>query len=495
MKPSSFDYKEFWSTHYGSNSFLRLLDPLLGMESFDSNFSIYPEFSSDERLLLDSYRFVAISRLDTFFQKLDRHYPVVDTMHRMITEGYIERVKLGLHYHNKDRIAWFRKNPDFYEYAAPKDLYIAPTSAPMASLFGISGLGKTFTIQNILHRIRPWVVHRDGSLQLTYVYTQCSPDGRLTGMLRNVIQKIGDSVGHPYISELSAKPSIEQLEAKAYKVIDKHNVGILVIDEFQNCLSQRGVAQRSITNYFVNLNNTTPTPVFIAATPQGEEPLQIALHSARRSAKYGSIEWNLPALDAHWNNFMTALWPYQWTRVYVELTFEFIVLFHNFSQGIYGIAICLFQLSQIRAITSGKECLTPELVTEVYYSELHMVTKILDSIRTRDKRQANNYSDVIGDVIFSIKEKVKQYAANSAKIGENTEDEQYQEASQYIADSFPDLAASIMPHLEAVYNQAPSLRASALVHKAHNLYLAQGGPPRRRSIAQRAKDSSGPDGR
>ena len=64
------------------------------------------------------------------------------------------------------------------------------------------------------------------------------------------------------------------------------------------------------------------------------------------------------------------------------------------SQGIIDIAVKLYAMAQIKAITDGTEIVTIKVIKEVAGEELRFVKKMLDALRTGDVKKLAQYDDI-----------------------------------------------------------------------------------------------------
>lgn len=498
-----------------SNAFLRRIPLLTDVENCKSSFSNLPPFSARERALSKAVRMAKLGTLETFFQTLERHYAIVNTLYACLITGYLYREECGVT-EGRRRADWLRRNADD---VAPEEEHISqdcsnslygkgdsavrfedlsPSSAPMASLFGLSGLGKTLTLKNALTFLPSVLPHPDGTLQVVKIYVQCSHDGQLKGCLKDILRYIDEVANTNYESEVGERATVEKLGAKVLRVCKLHYVGIIVLDEIQNGLVQKGVAQRAVLNFFVKLNNISLVPIFLLGTPDAKLLMKDTLYSVRRPARWGSFEWRPCGLNEEWDTFLSSLWIYQWTSGFAPLTPELRFVMHDLSQGIFGIATCLFQLAQARAIQYDVECLTPELLREVAAEELGILAPAIDALRTSDVERLTQYEDLVGEGLDRLQRTVQnRIDATTAPDQDSTKTRpashqarQFAEAEAFLTEHFPDNRPETLRLLEEIWRDSPSLGASALVQKVHNLMLVKQNKRRRKRQAQPSTSSS-----
>jgi hypothetical protein len=104
--------------------------------------------------------------------------------------------------------------------------------------------------------------------------------------------------------------------------------------------------------------------------------------------------WSQMPKDDSWDLFVEGMWEYQWTAHFTELTSEFNDLIYDESQGILDIAVKLFMLSQIRAIATGEEKITKQIMKQVASDSLRLVKPMLDALRSGIPSEIAKYEDI-----------------------------------------------------------------------------------------------------
>ncbi len=88
------------------------------------------------------------------------------------------------------------------------------------------------------------------------------------------------------------------------------------------------------------------------------------------------------------------MWRYQWTLYKCNLTKELKDTLHEESQGIVDIAVKLYAMVQMRAIATGEEAITPDLIRQVAKDNLKLVKPMLDALRSGNQQEINRYEDI-----------------------------------------------------------------------------------------------------
>jgi hypothetical protein len=85
----------------------------------------------------------------------------------------------------------------------------------------------------------------------------------------------------------------------------------------------------------------------------------------------------------------------QWlTKADPVLSTEISETWFDLSQGIMDVVIKLYVLSQMRAVVSGIERITPKLMRKVYEDELKPIHPMIDALRSGLKERIAKYSDL-----------------------------------------------------------------------------------------------------
>ncbi|UFT99940.1 hypothetical protein KO561_02970 [Radiobacillus kanasensis] len=89
------------------------------------------------------------------------------------------------------------------------------------------------------------------------------------------------------------------------------------------------------------------------------------------------------------------MWKYQWTKGEIPFTEEVSSVLYYESLGISDIAIKLYMMVQLRAISSGKEKISTTLIKQVAQEELKMVQPMLNTLKSKDYSKLAKYDDLM----------------------------------------------------------------------------------------------------
>lgn len=356
-----------------------------------------PDFSPNMRNLSPRNRIHATGDLeDQFFQPLPHHLELQLKISRMIRRGYVMR--------NPATPGFFPQMQKTID-SAPSFVEPIRLCRPKAlgfNLIGPSGIGKSYSLESMLFLFPQVIRHRlyKGSrfthLQLGWLKLDCPYDGLLSGLAPNFFEAVDDVLGTSYtkIYMKSRQIRIDALLRGMARVAAIHFLGALVIDEIQVLRAMRSENSEKMLNFFVNLVNTIGVPVLLVGTDKARQLFESKPRQARRGTGQGSEVWYLMRNDGTWQVFLNALFKYQYVQQPVELSTELRDVLFDETQGITDLVVKLYVQSQIRAIRTGHETLTPAIVRSVALDSFQMLRPVIVALKRGDKRALAELEDI-----------------------------------------------------------------------------------------------------
>jgi hypothetical protein len=355
-----------------------------------------PDFSPQIRLLPPRDRIHCVGDLeDQFFQPLSHHLTLQLKLSRMIRRSYVMRnpITPGFYRHVQQEV------DSVPSFTAP--LQIRRPKALGFNLIGPSGIGKSYSLESMLFLYPQVIKHRAyqgrrfTQRQLTWLKLDCPYDGSPRGLGRDFLQAVDDLLGTNYTRRYqTARSSVDDLLRAMARVAGNHVLGALIIDEIQVLRALRGDTSEKLLNFFVTLVNTIGVPVLLVGTDKARTLFESKPRQARRGTGQGSEVWSLMRNDATWQVFLTSLFRYQYVQQPVELTEELRTTFFDETQGITDVVVKLYVQSQIRAIRTGHEQLTPDIVRSVALDSFQMLRPVIIALRNGDKRALAELEDI-----------------------------------------------------------------------------------------------------
>lgn len=390
---------------YAGNPYLEALPPIQSSQQAAQQLAAYPPFHPEERQAESHYRLHFVRRLFQVFQPLPSHLELENRITTAIRQGYLARNPLTPSYAKALQQGYQVIQNGNWEQGYGGSYRSATLGF---SLIGCSGIGKSTALYQILKNIPQVILHREYQglkfcgYQITYLKLDCPMDGSVKGLCIDFFIKVDNLIGTHYYKKFgTSRHSVDSMIATMGQVCQHLGCGLLIIDEIQNLsLAKSGGAEKML-NFFVSLNNNLGIPVVMVGTPQVLGVLQGEFRLARRAdGSQGSLFWDRLNKDQNWELFIHGIWLYQWTRKETVLNQELSEAFYTESQGILDVAVKLYAMAQIQAITTAKEEITPGTIKKVAAENLKMTKPMLESLKTGNLRQLAQYEDLVADIDF-----------------------------------------------------------------------------------------------
>lgn len=425
------EYNDTGVPQYDDNPFIEALPPILSVKQAGTNLKgriLYKP--SDRNADAKARMHMVVSLLDDYFQPLSQHVLLEERISMMIRRGYVGR--------NLNDGSLNRKLQEGYELiksdgTQPVNFATEKTTARSMSLIGISGSGKSSSLNRILETYPQVIFHEARNfIQITYLKIECPSNGDLESLCLNFFSGVDNILGSDYERRYAKQRlSLPKMLALMRQTANNRAIGVLVIDEIQRLSQVRSGGKEHMLEFFVELVNQVGIPVVLVGTPKARPILELEMQSGRRSSGIGSIYWEtIPQKlnkkgqglvdNPNWIRFTNDLWKYQWLKHADDpLTNEIRDCWFDLSQGVLDIVVKLFVLSQLRAIANKKERITAGIMKSVYEQELKPVQPMLDALRSGNAELIVKYSDLrdldiekrlieVGDQIISSCQKEEQ---------------------------------------------------------------------------------------
>jgi hypothetical protein len=106
--------------------------------------------------------------------------------------------------------------------------------------------------------------------------------------------------------------------------------------------------------------------------------------------------------DEDWPVFLEQLWDLQYVQKKCLLTNELSEALYEVSYGITDLAIRIYMAAQIRAIETGCEEITVNLISSAYRDDFRLVNRILEALKSGDISPLHQFADVLPPAIQPI---------------------------------------------------------------------------------------------
>ena len=409
-------YTEQVVSDYRGNPLIEALPPIWGSHEVVDMLSHNEGHHDGERQLDAQHRMHCIQRLFQYFQPLEQHIDIEQRFSRCIRQGYLHR------------------NPQERDYAAAlaqgyktltsggtyKNLNAFRPTAAGFTIIGISGIGKTSAVSNILamypqvithsrYRNRPLVLK-----QIVWLKLDCPHDGSIKGLCMEFFEAIDSAIGTNYLETHGRRTNtIDSMMIRMTQIARLHCLGVLVVDELQHVILAKSGGSEKMLNFFVTLVNKIGVPTILIGTYAAKSLFQTAFRQARRCSGQGDLIWDRMKNDTSWDIFISSMWNNQWTGSIISLSDESKNALYNESQGIVDIAVKLYAMVQIRAVALGTEYFSPSDFRTVAKESFGLAKPMLDALRSGDSKKINMYGDIASVNIEDY------YAAYSSVLVQN----------------------------------------------------------------------------
>lgn len=392
------EYKEQEVMEYRNNPFIEALPPILSKEEAVDKLAFYPSFNESERNLESHIRLHLVQRLFQYFQPLAQTLDLESRISRMIRRGYVHRNPFQPEF-AKELQEGYKAIVNGYIDTYNKNFKANPSTMTM---IGTSGLGKSTSVSKVLQTIPQSIVHSQynktdfNMYQLSWIKVDCSFDGTVKGLCIDMFRTVDSLLGSSYYRKFgSGRQPIASMQPALAQIARVHSIGLIIIDEVQSLSVAKSGGAEKMMNFFHYLSNMG-IPLLLIGTPKAIPYLRGDFRQARRGSSGGQGDMVLERLkkDTNWDLILEGMWDYQWVRKPTPITQEFKDVLYDESGGITDIAIKLFVMAQVRAISSGKEVLTPSLIKKVAKENLQLIQPMISALRSGDIKAISRYEDI-----------------------------------------------------------------------------------------------------
>lgn len=385
-------YFEQTISMFQGNPFISTLPQEKTPEQIVKDLTYCPEYYPEDRNSPLPHRLELCQQIDHFFQPGRNALDVAYKLDKCLRWGYVNRNPL---------------EPTTIEalnaLAEGKCIPYSPRipSTHGFTLLGISGSGKTRTIERVLE-LYPQVIRHTAyhgiplcKEQVVWLKFNCAPDGSLKGLCRNFMMEMDKVLGTTYLEKYDHhRFSVDQLMTAFCRIVTAHSVGVLVIDELQHLCGSGKKVSPIILNFFVSLVNQVGIPVITCGTGKAMELFRNDFQQARRASGSGEVFFTRMNADSEWERFMKRMWNYQYTQNIVSYTDEMKEVFFEVSLGIPFIAVHLYRLVQEDAIITNKDTFSVADIRRISCEKMLLTKKVRDAISSGKDVDLYNALDI-----------------------------------------------------------------------------------------------------
>lgn len=396
---------------YQGNKLIEALPvPLSDIELYEA-LEFLPAFDETSRQWDSADRIRELLSLTNLMVPMTAHIQLGHSLDAMLREGYVGRQPMSAEHMN----VYQEIHEDKQAAKSGKPFRQTHSTLPpklSQALVGVSGMGKTTTVQRTLARYPRVIYHPELNVyQIPWLHFEMPRDGGgVKALLISIIEAIADLIpDNTYYEDyvLKARPSEGALQSSVRILLNKHLVGLLIPDEVQNAANTRKSDQVVMTE-LTTLANKSKAPVLYIGTPKARKVLGLDMRQGRRALNLGLGDWTpLPRYSlsrdesgalvqspGEWVDFMKQLWRYNWLRKQVPMSDGLLNVIYECTQGIIDLAIKLFIVAQARAIVDKTEMLSEQLFRTVYAEQFKVIHPMIDAYVRGDHAALDQYGDL-----------------------------------------------------------------------------------------------------
>ena len=379
------------------NPYIEALQPIMATPEAAQRLRFAPVWEPGERTKPAQIRLHKIFDIPRFYMPLPQTFELEAAVSSIIRASYQDRNPMGVGYW-RDIDHRVKTLPSSDRGSLETPLQTQPVWTPRRShargfsMVGITGAGKSSAMEMTLGLYDQIIRHTSyhgtpfPTRQIVWLKLQCPYNGAIGSLCLNFFQAVDDllettSYTRAYTRNYHAKVS-EMLPAVA-RVAANHGLGILVIDEIQRLSRAKSGGAKSMLDFFGELVDTIGVPVVLIGTYRAQSILQDEFLEARRGTGFGPGYWGPIEQGKTWDALMRTLFRYQYLNNPIPdpVKSGLGAVIHDVSQGIPDFAVKAFVMAQVRAITSGKEKLSPEVIYSATRDGFRLAQPWLDRVR------------------------------------------------------------------------------------------------------------------
>ncbi|WP_026959404.1 MULTISPECIES: ATP-binding protein [Aliagarivorans] len=473
-------YQDPGVERYRGNPFIEALPPIMQVEQVRDGLRGKVSYQPGDAFSDGRIRAHEIAGLlDDFFQPLANHLRLEEKISIMMRRGYVGRnLEDGsLKSHLQDGYERIKRG-ELSSFRFAK----APSTASSFALIGVSGCGKSTTLNRILANYPQVIYHEKYNfIQLVHLKIECPAKGTLKSLCVNFFRAIDQKLNTNYEQKYTQKRvGTDTLLALMGQIATQRAIGILVIDEIQRLSRQSSDDEKDMLEFFVELVNTIGVPVVLVGTPKARPILELELQSGRRVAGFGSLFWEPMKNEAperhkgsdrikhsEWSAFARKLWRYQWLQRKDDvLTDELRDGWYELTQGVHDIVVKLFVLTQLWAIANRSERISLKLMRKVFEDEFKPVHPMLAALRSGDPELVVKYSDLhvpqIDKQLLDLRQRIAEAGKQEPELGVFDGNPQAQRLYHLLVGMDCE-ASRVAPLVERAFKQSPDMKIRELM--------------------------------
>ena len=358
-----------------------------------------------------------------------KHLDLYNEIYDVLNHGYVDR--------NPNRpevVAW---SYDIADNTIPLNDIEMPylgeqTTADNLFITGFSGNGKSTITELILMNLLPMAIdqhHWKGfdEPQVVFIKVDMPHNASRAVLIYRILQELErilakTSFGKPnYTRACKTKSgnyrSIAEMEDILLTALNRHYVGLLIIDEFQNMQVASPRFRSEMLQFFDTLSNQLAIPNIKIGTP---DTILLFDTKGRHKRRIGLV-LELMRFEGKkdWDRAIKAIFGFQPIKKPIERNEKIEVLLKDLTAGVPSILMALWEGCLIEAVKTGSETITQTLIKRVFKKRFPLMRSVTRNInqgikgRHADLLTVQQYLDS-GNKALALKH--LQHFTNSAQV-------------------------------------------------------------------------------
>jgi hypothetical protein len=386
------------------------------------NISFAVHHPNDARNLSIQMRLLAIERISNVLVATEAHLKLIDWLHIALRHRYRGLVP------TRSLRELAQERYEATQRREPCAIHpVSDSHADCIFIPGISGAGKTTTVKMVLSMFPMIVEHTEFRgvparfAQVVWIFVSCPANGSVATLMKGILHWFDIHLGTKYVDEVKSSANTGDWIAAVVHKIEKHMVGLIVIDEVQFTL--RSADKVQLLDFITGLLNDGECLFVLVGTPDAGEMMKGIIRNLRRVASRAYIPLDLfpkPKATLRLANKITEIdflpeAPLDRGSVNAELI--------KVGAGSPAFMKLAWAHTQYAGHRAGELRVTPSLINSATEEPFSLVEGLIGALRRKDLVALDQYRDTAIAQISDIREKMLLDQARSRLAQTAGEDE------------------------------------------------------------------------
>lgn len=296
---------------------------------------------------------------------------------------------------------------------------------PAASivLIGPTGMGKTTLMSALSQLTPPYVRHTNlvpGTevVQILFLYVALTGDATVKNLMLRIVEAIDRALGSTLYSQRirNGRMNAEHLRIFVQELCIRYGIGMIIIDEMQNLTSSRAGGAQLVTNELMHLRDSMGIPLMFAGTFAMMPMLANDARMIRRVSQNGFYPMTFASswTDPYWKLLCKVRWQCMVVRKPLPMSDDILRALFDCTQGMIWALTILICKAQRRAIRTGSETVTEELVRTSFALDATEMHGLVHAVASGDETVLASYEDLYHP--FFDKRKIEKRSAEFERL-------------------------------------------------------------------------------